>query len=116
MREEFQQTLKETASSMQTKDGNSSDSEENSEHTVIGSESFPQLVWTHQQHWADYVHISAEEGIPLTLGEDRAAPLVTKVQFLLSRFSIFYGHPSFPYSNSYSASSLYSFTQALQNI
>ena len=96
MREEFQQILKKAASSIQTKERDSSDSEEDSEDTVIGSESFPQLVWSHQQHSADYVHLSAEEGIPLTLGEDRAAPLVTEVQFMLSRFSIFCGHPSFP--------------------
>ena len=88
-------------------------SEEDSKDTVIGGESFLQLVQMHQQHWVDYVHLSAEEGLPLTLGEDWAAPLVTEVQFLLSRFSIFCGHPSFPYSNSYSASSLYSFFQVL---
>ena len=79
MREEFQQTLKKMASSMQTKERDSSDSEEDSEDTVIGSESFPRLVKMHQQHWVDYVHLSAEEGLPLTIGEDRAAPLVTRV-------------------------------------
>ena len=97
---------------MQTEERDSSDSKD----TAIGSESFPQLVQMHQQHWADYVHLSAEEGLSLTLGEDRTAPLVTEVQFLLSRFSIFCGHPSFPYSNSYFSSSLYSYFQVLQKI
>ena len=47
----------------------------------------------HQQHWVDYVHLSAEEGLPLTLGEDRAAPLVMEVQFMHFRFSIIWDHP-----------------------
>ena len=40
MREEFQQTLKKFASSIQPKEGELSDKEEDSEDTVIGGESF----------------------------------------------------------------------------
>ena len=49
----------------------------------------------------------------MTLGEDRAAPLVTEVQLMLSRFSIFCGHPLLI---SYSAFSPFSFFQVLQKI
>ena len=99
MREEFQPTLKKVASSIQPKEGESSDNKENGEDTAIGGESFPQLIWMHQQHWADYVCLSAEEGLPLTLGEERTAPLVTEVQFILFKFPIFSDHPLLiPYS------------------
>ena len=85
----------------------------NGEDTAIGSESFPQLIQMHQQHWADYVHLSAEEGLTLTLGEDTAAPLVMEVQFMLFRFSIFCDHLLLiPYS----AFVLYSLFQVLQKI
>ena len=85
MREEFQHKMEETTSSTQTKEREPSDSED----TEIGGESPPWIVQTHYtQHWADYVQISVEEGVLLTLGEDRAAPLVTEVHFLLSRFSM----------------------------
>ena len=112
MREEFQQTPKKGASSIQPKERESSDDEEGGEDIVTGSE-FPQLLQMHQQHWADYVHLSTEEGLPLTSGEDRAAPLVTEVHFMLFRFSIFCDHPLLI---SYSAFFPYSLFQALQKI
>ena len=113
MREEFQQTLKKVASSSQPKEGESSDNEEDGEDTATSNVPFPQLVRTHQQHWTDYVHLSAEEGLPLTLGEDRAAPLVMGVQFIHFRFSIICDHPLLiPYS----AFFLYSLFRVLQKI
>ena len=41
MREEYQQTLKKVASSIQPKEGESSDNEEDGKDTTIGGESFP---------------------------------------------------------------------------
>ena len=93
MKEEFQHTVKIVASSIQPREGESLDDKEDSEDMVIGGELFPQLIQMHQQHWADYVCLNAEEGLPLTPGEDRAAPLVMEVQFMLFRFSIFCDHP-----------------------
>ena len=37
------------------------------------------MLCTHDQHAADYVTLMMEEGMDLPMGEDRAAPLITKV-------------------------------------
>ena len=39
----------------------------------------PRVLHTHHQHVADYVRLMMEEGEMLTLGEDRAALLITEV-------------------------------------
>ena len=39
----------------------------------------PRVLQTHCQHSADYTRLMMEEGGDLTMGEDRAAPLITKV-------------------------------------
>ena len=38
-----------------------------------------QILWTHQQHTADYVHLMVEMGMSLPMGEDWSVPLVTEV-------------------------------------
>ena len=44
------------------------------------SESFPpHILRTHCQHTADYMRLMMESGMDLTLGEDRAAALITEV-------------------------------------
>ena len=58
----------------------------------------PRVLWTYGQHVANYVRLMVEEREVLTLGEDRAAPLITKVfsptshmlilEFTLNSFSI----------------------------
>ena len=78
MREEFKQKLGETALSIQTEEEEPSESED----IMICGESPSQIVWTHQQHWADYIQISVEKEVLLTLGEDRVAPLITEVHFV----------------------------------
>ena len=96
MREEFKQKMGETTSSIQTVEEEPSESED----TVIWGNSPPLIIQTLQQHWADYVQISIEEGEMLTLGEDRAAPLITEVHFF--SFQISPGHfPSNGFSLSY---------------
>ena len=39
----------------------------------------PQVLITHHQHMADYRKLMMEIGMDLTMGEDRAAPLITEV-------------------------------------
>ena len=51
MREKYQEKMGETASSTQTEEKEPSEGED----TVIGDESPPWIIWTHQQHWANYV-------------------------------------------------------------
>ena len=48
----------------------------------------PWVIWTHDQHVADYVHIMVELGMSLPMGEDRSAPLVTEVLSLFSPYSL----------------------------
>ena len=98
MKEEFKQKIRETASSAQTTEEEQSESED----IAICGESPPQIIWTHQQHWADYVQIGVEEGVTLTLGGDREAPLITEVHFF--SFQIFYSHSP---SNSSSLSCIF---------
>ena len=86
MREESKEKMEETISSAQTTEEKPSESED----IMICGESPPKIIQTHQQHWANYVQIGVEEGVMLTLGEDRAAPLITEVHFL--SFCISYGH------------------------
>ena len=51
--------------------------------------SSPRVLWTHHQHAADYVKLLIEEGEDLTLGKDRAAPLITEVCSPVLHTSIF---------------------------
>ena len=37
------------------------------------------VLWTHQQHAADYMHLMVEAWISLPMGEDQSVPLVTEV-------------------------------------
>ena len=39
----------------------------------------PRVLQTHHQHSADYIRFMMEEGGDLTMGEDRATPLITEV-------------------------------------
>ena len=39
----------------------------------------PWVLRTHCQHMADYMKLMMERGMDLTMGEDRAAPLITKI-------------------------------------
>ena len=39
----------------------------------------PQVLRTHCQHMADYIKLMMESSMDLTMGEDRAALLITKV-------------------------------------
>ena len=39
----------------------------------------PRVLWTHHQHMTDCVRLMMEEGEDFTLGDDRAAPLITEV-------------------------------------
>ena len=39
----------------------------------------PRIFCTYDQYTADYVRLMMEEGMDLPMGEDRAAPLITKV-------------------------------------
>ena len=38
-----------------------------------------QVLWTHQQHVADYVYLMVEAGISLPMGEDKLVPLIMEV-------------------------------------
>ena len=59
----------------------------------------PRILQMYWQHSADYMRLMMEEDGDLTTGKDRAAFLITEVQFMLSRFSIFCGYPLLiPYS------------------
>ena len=39
----------------------------------------PRMLCTHDKHTADYIRLMMEEGMDIPMGEDRAAPLITKV-------------------------------------
>ena len=39
----------------------------------------PQILRTHWQHAADYTRLMMQVDMSLTMGEDRAAPLITEV-------------------------------------
>ena len=47
--------------------------------TALSNKEKLRILHTHDQHTADYVRIMMEEGMDLPVGEDRAAPLITKV-------------------------------------
>ena len=76
----------------------SEEAEPKGENTEILSSSPPRVICTHCHHLADYIKLFMEKGEELTLGEDRAAPLITEVppyskcsdlQFVLSSLLIF---------------------------
>ena len=73
-RQEFRSLLGEAAMVSQTE-------EEPIESVSMATHSTspPRVLWTHQQHVADYVRLLMEKGEDLTLGEDWAAPLITEV-------------------------------------
>ena len=48
----------------------------------------PRVLQTHDQHAADYVRLMLEEGMNLSMGEDRATPLITKVKPLIFFFHL----------------------------
>ena len=75
MREEFKQKMGETTSSTQSAEEELPESED----IVIHDESPPHIIQTHHQHLDNYVKMGAEEGVVLTLGEDRAATLIIEV-------------------------------------
>ena len=74
MRQEFQSTLQRTAASVP-----SDEAEPKGESTETFSSSPSRVIHMHHQHLADYIKLFMEEGEELTLGEDRAAPLITQV-------------------------------------
>ena len=39
----------------------------------------PRVLWTYQQHAADYIRLIMEDSGDLTMGEDRAATLIKEV-------------------------------------
>ena len=43
----------------------------------------PQVLRTHCQHTADYMKLMMESSMDLTMGEDRAVPLITEVCSLM---------------------------------
>ena len=70
MRQEFRATLAK-ASAMA-----SDDEPEPSTSTEPSASSPSRVLQTHCQHSADYIRFMIEEGGDLTMGEDRAAPLL----------------------------------------
>ena len=50
--------------------------------TEPSASSPPRVLWTYDQHSADHTRFMMEEGGDLTMGEDRATPLITEVFFL----------------------------------
>ena len=77
MRQEFKQSLGKAAASTQVREKEPPESES----TEAQSDSPPRVIHSHWEHLADYIQICMEEGERLTLGEDRAAPLITEVDF-----------------------------------
>ena len=77
MRQEFKQRLGEAATSTQVEEEELPESK----GTETWSDPPLRVVWSHRQYLADYIRISMEEGEMLTLGEDRAAPLITEVYY-----------------------------------
>ena len=77
MKQEFKQSLEEAAASTQVRE----EGPPESESTEAQSDSPPKVICSHQQHLSNYIKICMEEGEKLSLGEDRAAPLITEVDF-----------------------------------
>ena len=75
MQQEFQESLAKTASIIPATE---SEPSTGTSTDLIGS-SPPWVLRTHQQHVADYTRLMMEGGMDLTMGEDRAAPLITEV-------------------------------------
>ena len=75
MWQEFRKTLAETVSATSGVEPEPS----TSTSTDPSGSSPPQVLRTHHQHMADYMKLMMESGINLTMGEDRAAALITEV-------------------------------------
>ena len=57
--------------------------------TAPSNKEKPRILHTHDQHTADYVRIMMEEGMDLSMGEDRAPPWITELYALISLSSAF---------------------------
>ena len=79
MHQEFWKTLVETVSATSEVETEPST---NTSTDPSGSSS-PQVLRTHHQHTADYMKVMMESSMDLTMGEDRAVLLITKVAYLL---------------------------------
>ena len=73
MCQEFQKTLMEAVSSTA-----GAEPEPGTSTNPSGSSS-PRVIKTHRQHAAAYTKLMTESGMELTMGEDRAAPLIIEV-------------------------------------
>ena len=80
----------------------------------------PWILWMHDQHVADYVHIMVELGMSLPMGEDQLVPLVTEVLSLFSPYSLLIPYCISPLvllcTAIHSFITTFLFTQALQKI
>ena len=75
MRQEFQHTLCEAATSLQVAEAEPPEGED----TEVHSDSPCRVTCTHHQHKADYVRLFMKQGEKLTLGEEQATPVTTQV-------------------------------------
>ena len=73
MWQEFWKTLAETVSST-----SGAEREPSTSTSTEPSGSSPWVLRMHRQHATDYMKLMMESGINLTMGEDRAAPLITE--------------------------------------
>ena len=76
MQQEFQKTLAETVS---TTPGAEPEPEPAQVQVLNPVDLSPQVLRMHRQHATDYMKLMMESGINLSMGEDRAAPLITEV-------------------------------------
>ena len=77
MRQKIKQRLGEAATSAQVHEEELPESE----GTKAQNDSPPRVVCSHRQLLANYIRMCMEEGEMLTLGGDRAGPLITEVYF-----------------------------------